>query len=67
MLVAAATTGAIDRGVTAPAVLADAAGAIGGGAGGKDQLANAGGTHADKVPEALGTVAARLGALLAGA
>ena len=60
MLVAAATTGAIERGVTAPAVLADAAAAVGGGAGGKDQLANAGGTRAERVPDALGTIPARL-------
>ena len=67
MLVAAATPDAIARGATAPAVLADAATAIGGGAGGKDQLANAGGTRADRVPEALGTIAGRLAALLVGA
>ncbi len=67
MLVAAATPDAIARGATAPAVLADAATAIGGGAGGKDQLANAGGPGADRVPEALGTIAGRLGALLVGA
>jgi alanyl-tRNA synthetase len=67
MLVAAATTGAIERGVTAPAVLADAAAAVGGGAGGKDHLANAGGTRAERVPDALGTIPARLATLLAGA
>jgi alanyl-tRNA synthetase len=67
MLVAAATTGAIERGVTAPAVLADAAKEVGGGAGGKDHLANAGGTRAERIPEALGTIPGRLAALLAGA
>ncbi|MEP6758086.1 MAG: alanine--tRNA ligase [Actinomycetota bacterium] len=66
MLVAAATPAAIGRGLTAPAVLADAAAVIGGGAGGKDQLANAGGTHADRVPDALATIAVRIGTLLAG-
>ena len=54
--------------MTAPAVLADAAAAIGGGAGGKDHLANAGGTRADRSPTALGDdPGAVLAALLAGA
>jgi alanyl-tRNA synthetase len=66
MLVAAATAGALDRGVTAPAVLHDAAQVVGGGAGGKDILANAGGRHADKVAEALGGIPARLHELLQG-
>ena len=64
-LVAAATRGAIDRGVTAPALLTTAATVVGGGAGGRDDLANAGGTHADKVPDALASVRDRLRALLA--
>ena len=66
-LVAAATGPAIERGVTAPALLTAAATVVGGGAGGRDNLANAGGTHADKVSEALATIDARLRALLAGA
>ena len=37
---------------------------IGGGAGGKDILANAGGKHADRVDEALGGIPARLRELL---
>ncbi len=53
MLVAAATAAAVERGVTAPEVLRPAAAAVGGGAGGKDILANAGGKDA---------VAARRGA-----
>jgi alanyl-tRNA synthetase len=65
MLVAAATPSAIERGATAPALLADAAAVIGGGAGGKDTLANAGGTQADRVPEALASIAGRLRELLA--
>ena len=64
MLVAASTTGAIERGVTAPAVLADAATLIGGGAGGKDHLANAGGTRPGEVPAALASISTRLGSLL---
>jgi alanyl-tRNA synthetase len=66
MLVAAATSGAVERGVTAPELLATASKVIGGGAGGKDVLANAGGRHADKVGEALGGIPARLRELLTG-
>jgi alanyl-tRNA synthetase len=65
MLVAACTEPAVGLGVTAPALLATAAEVIGGGAGGKDVLANAGGKHADRVPEALGGIPARLEDLLA--
>ena len=64
MLVAAATAGAVERGVTAPAMLEGASKVIGGGAGGKDILANAGGRHADKIGEALGVIPARLRELL---
>ena len=46
---AACTPAAVARGVTAPALLATAAQAIGGGAGGKDILAMAGGKSADAV------------------
>jgi len=67
MLVAACTPGAIERGVAAPALLATAAAVIGGGAGGKDILANAGGKDAAKLPEALAGVPARLRELLTGA
>jgi alanyl-tRNA synthetase len=66
MLVAACTGPAVERGVTAPALLAKAAGLIGGGAGGKDGLANAGGNDAVRVPDALGSIPARLEELLAG-
>jgi alanyl-tRNA synthetase len=64
MIVAAVSPPAVERGVTAPAVLDVAAGVIGGGAGGKDILANAGGKHADRVDEALGGIPARLRELL---
>jgi alanyl-tRNA synthetase len=67
LLVAATTPGAIGRGVTAPALLADAASVIGGGAGGKDDLANAGGPRAAELPAALATITDRARALLAGA
>ena len=66
MLVAACTAGAIERGVTAPALLRPSAGVMGGGAGGKDILANAGGSDPAKVPEALALVGATLRHLLAG-
>jgi alanyl-tRNA synthetase len=64
MLVAAVTGPAVERGVTAPAILATAATLIGGGAGGKDILANAGGKHPERVPDALGGIPARLEELL---
>ena len=66
MLVAAATPAAIERGVTAPAILQTAAKVIGGGAGGKDLVANAGGKDPSKVPDALGGIPARLRELLTG-
>jgi alanyl-tRNA synthetase len=66
MLVAAATARAVERGVTAPALLQTAARVIGGGAGGKDILANAGGRDPAKVPDALGGISARLRQLLEG-
>jgi len=66
MLVAAATPAAIERGVTAPAILQTAAAVIRGGAGGKDLVANAGGKDPSKVPDALGGIPARLRELLTG-
>jgi alanyl-tRNA synthetase len=64
MIVAACTGAAVARGVAAPALLETAARAIGGGAGGKDILANAGGKDAAAVPDALGAIPARLTELL---
>jgi alanyl-tRNA synthetase len=66
MLVAAATAGAVERGVTAPEVLRPAAAAVGGRAGGKDILANAGGKDASRLAEALELIPGRLHELLAG-
>ena len=66
MLVAACTSQAIERGIEAPALLEEAARVIGGGAGGKDILANAGGKDASKIGDALGGIPARLAQLLAG-
>ncbi len=66
MLVAASTPPAVERGITAPKLLETAANVIGGGAGGRDLLANAGGKNAARIPEALGGIPARLRELLSG-
>jgi alanyl-tRNA synthetase len=66
MLVAACTAQAVARGVSAPALLATAAAMIGGGAGGKDILANAGGKDPSKVAEAIAGIDTRLRELLVG-
>jgi alanyl-tRNA synthetase len=63
-LVAACSPGAVGLGVSAPKLLEEAARAIGGGAGGKDALANAGGRDGGAVPHALGGIPARLKELL---
>jgi alanyl-tRNA synthetase len=54
----------VARGVTAPELLRPGAALLGGGAGGKDILANAGGRDAARLPAALGGVPARLRELL---
>jgi alanyl-tRNA synthetase len=64
-LVAALTAQAVERGVTGPELLRAAAAAIGGGAGGKDILAMAGGRDAAAIEDALGGIPARLRELLA--
>jgi alanyl-tRNA synthetase len=64
ILVAATTPAAVERGITAPRLLEPASKVIGGGAGGKDGLANAGGTRADRLGEALGQIPERLRELL---
>ncbi len=65
-LVAACTAGALERGLTAPELLRDAAAQVGGGAGGKDILANAGGKRPEQVGAALAGIPARLTQLLRG-
>jgi len=65
-LVCACTAGAVERGVTAPELLRDAAAQVGGGAGGKDILANAGGKRPEHVAAALAGIPARLTQLLHG-
>ena len=57
MLVAAATDDAIEKGIHAGNLVRDAAKIVGGGGGGRPNMAQAGGRHADKLPEALGKVA----------
>jgi alanyl-tRNA synthetase len=64
LLVAACSATLVSRGVTAPRLLERAAALVGGGAGGKDILAFAGGPNADAVPDALGAIPARLEELL---
>jgi alanyl-tRNA synthetase len=66
LVVAACSPGLISRGVQAKALLAPAASAIGGGAGGKPALGTAGGPNGGAVDAALGTIEARLRELLAG-
>jgi alanyl-tRNA synthetase len=57
MLVAAATDDAIEKGIHAGNLVRDAAKIVGGGGGGRPNMAQAGGRHADKLPEALEQVA----------
>ena len=57
MLVAAATDDAIEKSIHAGHLVRDAAKIVGGGGGGRPNMAQAGGRHADKLPEALGQVA----------
>jgi len=67
-LVAAVTRSAVERGVTAKALLEPAARAIGGGGGGNNPgLAIAGGRNPDALEDALGTIPARFAELLGGA
>jgi alanyl-tRNA synthetase len=66
LLVAACTGDLVTRGITAPSLLETAAKQIGGGAGGKPNLAFAGGGKAAMLSEALSRIPDRLAALLAG-
>jgi len=56
----------VSRGITAPSLLETAAKQVGGGAGGKPNLAFAGGSKAMALPEALSGIPDRLAALLGG-
>ncbi len=65
-LVAACTSTLVGKGVTAPALLEPAAAAVGGGAGGKPNLAFAGGGKAAALSEALALIPDRLASLIGG-
>ena len=66
LIVAACSARLVERGVTAPALLELAAKQVGGGAGGKPNMAFAGGPNGAAVRDAVQTVPARLAELLAG-
>jgi alanyl-tRNA synthetase len=59
-LLVAATPGAVERGVKAGAVVKVAAQAVGGGGGGRDTMAQAGGRDPDKLPDALAAARAEI-------
>jgi alanyl-tRNA synthetase len=63
----AAVTGGLFRSVTARQLLETAAKLVGGGVGGKDSLAMAGGPNGDALEAAMASIRARLGELLASA
>ena len=65
-LVAACTKPLVEKGVTAPALLEDAAKMVGGGAGGKPHLAFAGGGNPGGLSEALASIPDKLTSLLGG-
>jgi alanyl-tRNA synthetase len=65
-LLVTATTGAVELGVKAGAIVKAAAQVVGGGGGGRDTMAQAGGRDPDKLPEALETARAEIERALAG-
>ncbi len=65
-LIASATPAAVERGVKAGAIVKLAAGIVGGGGGGRDTMAQAGGRDPDKLPEALDAARAEIERVLAG-
>jgi alanyl-tRNA synthetase len=66
LLLVAATPGAVERGVKAGAVVKVAAQAVGGGGGGRDTMAQAGGRDPEKLPDALAAARAEIERALAG-
>ncbi len=66
LIVAACSKRLVERGVTAPDLLKLAARQVGGGAGGKPNMAFAGGPNGAAVEEAMQSIPARLAELLAG-
>jgi alanyl-tRNA synthetase len=65
-LVVAVTPNVVQRGVKAGAVVKVAAQAVGGGGGGRDTMAQAGGRHPEKLPDALAAARAEIERALAG-
>jgi alanyl-tRNA synthetase len=65
-LIASATPAAVQRGVKAGAIVKVAAGIVGGGGGGRDTMAQAGGRDPEKLPEALDAARAEIQRALAG-
>jgi len=66
LMVASCTNALVERGVTAPKLLEEAAKAIQGGAGGKPILAFSGGRNGAAMKDALGAIPTRLAELLGG-
>jgi alanyl-tRNA synthetase len=66
VMVASFTGGAVERGLSAADVVKEAARLIGGGGGGRDTMAQAGGKNADKLEEALAAARKAIEAKLAG-
>jgi len=66
LMVAACTRELVAKGVTAPALLEEAARALGGRAGGKPELAFGGGSKTDALPQALEGIRSRLASLTSG-
>ena len=64
-LVANFAPAAVERGLKAGDVVRSAAQVAGGGGGGRDTMAQAGGRHPEKLPEALATARAEIDQLLA--
>jgi alanyl-tRNA synthetase len=65
-LVASVAPSLVERGVKAGAVVRVAAETVGGGGGGRDTMAQAGGRDPDKLPEAIAAARAAIEAALAG-
>ena len=66
-LLVAATKGAVERGVKAGDIVKVAATVVGGGGGGRDTMAQAGGRHPEKLPEALDAAREEIERVLGGA
>jgi alanyl-tRNA synthetase len=64
-LLVAATAGAIERGVKAGEIVKIAAKVVGGGGGGRDTMAQAGGREPEKLPDALAAARAEIERVLA--